>query len=50
MISMNELRAIAPRIALYTGVAYLSIRALRFTINETAQRLGINDFLYGKSK
>lgn len=42
-ISMQELRVIAPRVALYVGIAYLSIRGVRMGINQASRWLGMND-------
>jgi hypothetical protein len=42
-VSGQELRIIAPRVALYVGVAYLTIRAFRAGITQVSRLVGVEE-------
>lgn len=43
MISFEELKFMAPRVALYTAVAYMTIRGVRVAADQVSRLMGLDD-------
>jgi hypothetical protein len=43
MISFEELKFVAPRVALYTAVAYATIRAVGFVTSQATRLAGLDN-------
>jgi len=43
MISFEELKFVTPRIALYTGIVYLTIRGVRMGVDQVSRLMGLEN-------
>jgi len=43
LVSLDEFKALGTRVALYTTVAYLTIRAVGFITDRTSRWVGLSD-------